>query len=132
MNRKSIFITILMVTLISITPGCTEVTEDSTASLDETCDQITEGKMLGFDESIEQLKSEMEKDDGITEVSFLDINGEKILVVSIHEPFEADAFFEYSSEMCDRYLKGYGIENVTIDVRVGKEQLVYDTYRMDT
>ncbi|WP_135609489.1 hypothetical protein [Methanococcoides sp. AM1] len=132
MNRNSTSLSILLVLIICISSGCTDINKESSTSPDVSGDQITGDNTSGFDESIEQLKIELEKDDGIKEVSFLVINGEKILVVLLHDPFEADAYFEYSSEMCDQYLKGYDIGNVTIDVRLGNEQLVYDVHRLNS
>ena len=117
-------ITICLIIGFSIISGCI----GEVKSLDKN-DENTQ--ILSFDESVDMLKKEMKENSSVYDVSLLDIEGEKVFVVLIYNPLEAEPVFDYSSKMCDKYLEGYGLENIIIDVRNGKEQLIYEIHQFN-
>ena len=127
MSKKFKFFIILVFTMFCISSGCAELTEKSPV------DKNVENRTMDLNESIEHLENEIGNNSNIYEVSLYDLEGYKVLVVTIADPNEADNLFDYSSKMCDRYLNGYGIDNVTLDVRLANgEQLAFGVHQFDS
>ncbi|MDI3485788.1 MAG: hypothetical protein PWQ51_188 [Methanolobus sp.] len=117
-------ITICLIIGFSIISGCIGDVKNLDKNEENT-------QILRFDESVDLLKKEMKENSSIYDVSLLDIEGEKAFVVLIYDPLEAEPVFNYSSKMCDIYLEGYGLGNITIDIRNGKEQLIYEIHQFN-